>query len=303
MLLVNGAGGSAANPILAGLRAKFVFAASTMDIAQILDAWLDQSSGFGGSNSVRSSLSPAPTVLLAGTTANYDDATDRLNIGSTNGLSAGDPIYLSHAGISAGIYIIAGIPTAGWVTLRSDPFAGGGNRLNIAYQVGWAYNETIGNAPTVSSSGGTENWFKARVADASGVQAQSEDFFWARNAPAGAQYIALDGLAFNGNPIVTDPNLTLSILSGWANKGGVSHVELAAHSAQGVNNFTFGGGGTGERTITAAEGAGLIATGGDGVKYGRLLLKTIDGGQALGVDFSVTVDTTGPSLTLRAFGA
>lgn len=303
MLLVNGAGASAADPILAGLTAKFVFAASSMDVASIVDAWLDQVSGFAGTNSVKNVLTPVPTVMLAGTTASYDDATKRLNIGSTTGVSAGDSIYLSHAAITAGIYQIAAVPVAGQITLRSDPFSGGGNRSNIAFQIAWTFQSQIGTAPVQSSASGTQNFFKARVQDSGGLLGQAEDSFWARNAPAGAAYIAIDGLAYDSAPIVTDPNLTLSILPGWASKGGVSHVELGTHSSFGQNNFTWNGGGTAERAIGAAEGSGIVAAAGDGPKYGRLLLKSSSGGAMLGIDFSVTLDTTGPSLTMRAFGA
>lgn len=302
-LLVNGAGGSAADPILAGLRAKFVFAASTMDVASIVEAWLDQTSGAPGTNSVRASLSPAHTVLTAGVAGTYNDTTDQLTISSTTGLSAGDAIYLSHASITDGIYIIASVVNGTVLTLENDPFAGLGSQSTISYQVAWAFEESVGTAPIVASAGGQANYFKARVQDALTTQTDSEDIFYARTAPAGAAYIALNGGDYTGQTLA-DNTLTLSILPGWTNNGGISHVELANHSGQGVNNFTWtSGGGTAERTISLAESSGLTVAAGDGAKYGRLLFKTKAGGTALGVDISMTLDTSGPVLVFSAFGA
>lgn len=302
MLLVNGAGGSAADPILAGLTAKFVFAASSMDIATVNAAFLDQAAGFPGTNNETAQLSPAAAVVLTGVGGSYDDTTDRLNIADTTGLSAGDPLYLSHASITDGVYLIATVVNATEVTIVSDPFAGGGNVASVAFQSGWGWTEVIGTAPIVSDAAGTQNFFKADVDDGSANNTQSQDSFYARNAPAGSAYIALDGGDFTGQT-VPDTSLTLAVLGAWANNGGISHVELANHSGQAVNNFTWtNGGGVGEVALATAEG-GLTAAAGDGAKYGRLLFKTVQGGASLGVDFDVVLDTAGPALVLTAFGA
>lgn len=302
-LLVNGAGGSAADPILHGLRATFAFAASSIDIATVTEVWLDQDNTFPGTNSVKSSLSPAATVVTSGVAATYDDTTDELAIGNTTGLSAGDPIFLSHASISDGIYLIASIVDGSEITLENDPFAGGGAQSSISFQVGWGFTEDIGTAPIVSSGGGQQNYLKARVEDGSSNQTDNSDSFYARTAPAGSAYIALDGSDYTGQTFA-DAVLTLAILAAWTNKGGISHVELGNHSVQSVNNFTWtAGGGTAERTIASAESSGLTASGGDGNKYGRLLFKTKAGGTALGVDIDVNVDTAGPTLVFGAFGA
>ena len=303
-LLVNGAGGSAADPLLHGLRCQFVFATSSFDVTSITNAWLDQAAGFPGTTSVSGSLTPTAATIISGVTGSYDDTTDQMTISSTTGLAAGDAIYLSHASITDGIYILASVVNGTDITLENDPFAGGGDLSNvISYQVGWSFIEDIGTAPIVSSGGGTQNYFKARVQDGSANQTDASDFFYAATAPAAAAYIALDGSDYTGQTF-SDAVLTLSILSGWTNKGGISHVELANHGVQSVNNFTWtSGGGVEERTIASAETSGLTASGGDGAKYGRLLFKTKAGGTALGVDIDVTIDTSGPTVVLGAFGA
>ena len=302
-LLINGAGGSAADPILNGLQAQFVFATSSFDVTSVTNAWLDQAAGFPGTNSVSASLTPTAATIEAGTTASYNDTTDQLSIGDTTGLSANDAIYLSHASITDGIYLLASVVNGTAVTLQNDPFADGGAQSSISYQVAWSFIETIGTAPIVSDAAGDENLFKARVEDGSANVTDAADSFWARNAPAGAAYIALDGLNYSGITF-SDNLLTLAVLAAWTNKGGISHIELANHSVQVVNNFVWtAGGGVEERTIASAETSGLTAAAGDGLKYGRLLFKTKAGGTALGVDIDVDLDTAGPSLVFGAFGA
>lgn len=302
-LTINGAGSTAADPMLAGLVGRLTFAASTMDVSTVDDAWLDQTSGFPGTNTVKSSLSPAATVLLAGTTASYNDTSDQLTVSSTTGLSANDAIYLSHAGITAGIYIIGSVVNGTTLTLRNDPFAGGGNKTNISFQVAWSYQLTLGNAPSATSAAGQINYFKARVSDSAPSQSQLEDLFYVRNAPSGTGYINIGGVAFTGGTVNTSA-LSLNILNGWTNNGGIATVSLANHSVQSVNNFTWtSGGGTAERTVSLAESSGLTASAGDGIKYGRLIFRSFQASSnQLGVDIQVTVDTAGPSLVLSAFG-
>jgi hypothetical protein len=302
-LLVNGAGASAANPILHGLRVALYFGASTMDIAQINEAYVDPNSTFPGTNSVRASLSPAHTVMLAGVAGSYDDTGDVLTVSSTTGLTAGDGIYLSHASITDGIYVIATVASGTTLTLRSDPFAGGGNQTNIAYQVAWKYEQTAGTAPIVSSGAGTQNFFKADVQDGAALTTEAHDNFYVRTAPSGADYISLDGVSYLGSTF-NDVNLTLAVLGAWANKGGIATVELINHSVQAVNNFTFGGGGTSERAIATAESQGLVIAAGDGAKYGAVRFRSlIASSYSLDVDISATLDTSGPSVVFVAFGA
>jgi hypothetical protein len=302
-LLVNGAGVSSADPILDGLRVKLAFAASTVDIATVTEAWIDQAAGFPGTNSVRASLSPAHTVVTAGVAGDYNDTTDILTVSSTTGLTAGDPIYLSHASITDGIYLIATVASGTTLTLVNDPFAGGGNQTNIAYQVGWAYEQTAGTAPIVSDAAGTQNFFKVRVADAIPNTTDFAEAFYVRDAPAGSAYIALDGLAYTGS-IFNDAVLTLSVLAAWANNGGIATVELVNHSVQAVNNFTFGGGGITERALATAEAQGLVMAAGDGMKYAAMRFRSLLGSASfLDVDISAELDTAGPSITMAAFGA
>lgn len=302
-LLVNSAGVSAADPILAGLQAQFVFAASSFDVATVIEAWLDQTSGFPGTASVKSSLTPADTVVLAGTTADYDDSAKDLDIGSTTGLASGDALYISHGTITDGFYIINSVVDAAKVSLENDPFDGGGAQTNITFQVGWSFIETIGTAPIVSDGPGDQNYFKARVQDAGTNETDAEDSFWARDDPGGAAYIALDGANYTGQTF-GDTLLTLAILAAWTNNGGISHVTLADHSTETVNNFTWTvGGGISEKTFADAETSGLTCANGAAINYGALEFRTKSGGVALSVDIDAIVDSAGPVVVFTALGA
>lgn len=302
-LLVNSAGVSAADPILDGLTCQFVFSASSFDVATVVEAWMDQASGFPGTASVKSSLTPAATVLLSGTTASFNDTGDLHTIGSTTGLTAGDAIYMSHGTITDGFFIIASVVDSTDITLENDPFAAGGNQTNISFQVGWSFIEQIGTAPIVSDVPGDQNFFKARVQDSGTNETDAEDSFFARDALVGAAYIALDGADFTGQTF-GDTLLTLSILATWANNGGISHVTIVNHSVQAVNDFTWtSGGGTAERTFASAESSGLTCANGAAINYGAFEFRTKSGGVALAVDIDAIVDSAGPTVVFTAVGA
>lgn len=302
-LLINGAGVSAADPILDGLNAQFIFSASTFDVATVVESWVDQVSGFPGTSSVKASLTPAATVVLAGTTATYNDTTKRLNIGSTTGLAAGDALYISHGTITDGFYIVSSVFDASEVVLELDPFDGGGAQTAISFQVGWSFIETIGTAPIVSDAPGDQNYFKARVQDSGANETDAEDSFFARDALTGSAYIALDTADYTGQTF-GDTLLTLAILAGWTNQGGISHVTLADHSVQVVNNFTWtSGGGIAEKTLALAETSGLTCANGAAINYGALEFRTKSGGVALSVDIDAIVDSAGPTVVFTAVGA
>lgn len=302
-LLMNGAGGSAADPILKGLGLTWVFAASSMDIATLNDAWVDQAAGFPGTTSVKGSLSPAATVVAQGTNGSYDDTTKRYTISSTTGLSVGDFIYLSHASLTAGVYEIATIPSGTEFTLVNNPLNGQGNKTTIAYQVAWKFNATAGTAPLVSSSGGTQNFWKVRATDSEANQTDANDSSFIRDAPATqTDYIQIDGKAYTGQTTNTSTP-SFSLLPGWSANGGVSHVAFAAHSVQtGNTDFRHSDGTTGEKTLTTTESNGLSLTAGDGAKFGRVLLKAKAGGTSVGVDLEMTLDSAGPSIVMQLLG-
>lgn len=296
-LLVNGAGVSAADPILKGLGIKLAFAASSIDIASVTNAWLDNAAGFPGTNSVRTSLSPDPdSVFTAGTTGSYNDTNDQVTISDTTGLAAGDAIFLSHASITDGIYVIGSVVNGTDITLRGDPLDGSGALSNMSYQVAYVYDGVAGTAPSVSDAAGDENFFKAEAADSVPVSTQASDTFWVRDSPAGALLVAIDSQSYTGST-TSDPTPTLDVLSGWANEGGVETVELV--SASGIE---WGDTGVAERTLTTAETQGLSLTGGDGLKTATLRLRAFTGSAVfVDVPLSITLDTSGPTLVLTAF--
>lgn len=301
MLTINGAGGAAGDPFLAGLGMLLTLGASTFDVAQVNEAGIDQVSGFPITQTMKAALSPAATVLTSGTSGGYNDTTKQWNIGDTSGLSVGDYIYLFHGSITPGLYPIASIVDGANVTIVGNPLNSAGNQSNVSFQVAWTWEGAAGAAPSVSSVGGTENWFKAELQDANPVVSQSENNIYLRDLPASPLAIAGGG---HSGGTVSDTALALAVLSAWANKGGVTHVEMANHSGQGVNNFTWtNGGGTGENTVATAQG-GLTIASGDGMKYGRLILKGSAGSAyTVGIDIDVNLDTSGPGIILQALAA
>jgi hypothetical protein len=305
MILLNSAGGSAGDPTLRNLFAEFVAASSTFDVATVDGAWLDQNATFPGTNSVLASLSPAASVVTSGIgVGTYNDTSKQWNVGSTAGLSVGDYFFLSHADITAGIYRIATIPDAAHVTFVANPLNGQGNKTGISYQVAWRYLAVLGSAPLVSSSGGTQNFFKVRVADSAGNQSDTVDSVFIRDAPAGANYIAIASMSYDGTGSSNTPlSLSLNILNAWLNDGGIYSVSIANHSVQNTNHFAFGDNTTAEKTIGAAEASGLRVAAGDGMKYGRLLFRTTAASaNTLGVDIAIDIDTTAPSVSLFLIG-
>jgi hypothetical protein len=301
-LLVNGAGGSAADPILRNLGLELVVSSSSMDVAEFVNAWVDTTAGFAGTNSISSGLSPAASVLTSGNAGTYNDTTKRYTISSTTGLSVGDYIYLSHASLTAGSYKILAIPASGDITLVTNPLDGTGNKTGISYQVAWRYLVTAGTAPTVSSAGGQINYLKSRVEDSSDNATDTADTFYLRDAPSGTSFITIAAKDYTGQ-VTNDNTPSFGLLSGWTNRGGVSHVELATHSVQGVNNFQWGDTTTSEKTLSAAVTSGFLLSAGDGIKYGRLLLKSKAGAAVTyGVDISITLDTGGPTIVLGIYG-
>jgi hypothetical protein len=302
-LLLNGAGASAADPILKNLGIEWIIAASTMDIATLTDAWIDQVAGFPGTNSVKANVSPASTVLTSGTNAGYDDTTKRYTIASTTGLVVGDYIYLSHANLTAGAYQIATLPAAGQLTLVNNPLNGQGNKTGISYQVAWRWAGTAGVAPLASSGAGTQNFFKVRAADSAGNVTDASDSSFVADAPAGSSFISVAGKAYTGQS-TNDATPAFSVLSGWTNSGGVSHVEFTTHSVQTIrSDFRHADGTLAEKPLATVEAAGLSLTAGDGMKYGRALLKSKSAAVvAVGVDLDINLDTTGPTIVMTLAG-
>lgn len=302
MLTLNGAGGSQADPILSGLGIQLIAGASSMDVATVIEAFIDATTGFPGTTSVKANLTPAATVVTAGASGSYNDTSKNWTISDTTGLSAGDAIYLSHGTITDGIYLIASVVDGTDVTIQGNPLDGSGNQSTIAYQVAWSWAGATDAAPINHSGPGAQNFWKFD-ADDGAVNTQIEDSTWVADPPTGADYVEIEGGTYTGQT-VTDNLLTLDILRDWTNSGGVSHVEMANHSVQSVNNFTWtSGGGTGEVAIATAL-SGLTASAGDGAKYGRLVFKGKAGSSySVAVDIDVVVDTSGPVISLTLLAA
>ncbi|NOZ68023.1 MAG: hypothetical protein GXP46_01940 [Deferribacteres bacterium] len=293
LLLLNGAGTDSTDPILKGLGFDFIISPESMDVADVNDVGIDNATGFPITNSVLTSLHPAETVIEKGTAGSYDDTLKQLAIGSTTGLAAGDFIYLSHAAITDGIYEIASVVDATNVTLVSDPFSGGGNQTAISYQVAWAYAGVAGTAPSVLDG---VSYYKSDLDDGL-TSTQTEDTNYIASPPAGASYIAIDGKSYTGQT-TNDPSPTLVILSGWTNKGGVTHVELSGTDAFWDAGLTD----QAEKDIATAEAGGLYLSSGDGLKSFNIILKSASGGVQVSVACDITLDTSGPTITHSVVG-
>lgn len=304
IVALNG-GLSAADAILNGLGVEVVFAASTLDVASVASAAIDQASGAVVTN-LRASLSPAHTTATNGSGGSYDDATKQFTVASTAGLAAGDYLELQHANINGGAVQplkIASVASGTALTFAQNPFNGLGNKTGILYQVAWRLAIAAGSGGSVSSAGGTANYTKFGAADASGNAGLSENVFYVRDAPAGSAFLSLNGGDAVAGAVGNTPTPALAVLAAWASRGGVSHLAWANHSAQARNDFRWGDGTTGEKTIAAALAGSLQLTAGDGVKYGRLVMRAAPG-SAVTVerDVSYTLDSTAPVIVMHLAG-
>jgi hypothetical protein len=296
---LNGAGSSTLDPILNGLTEEIIIGANTFDVASVSDVWIENTSIIPGTaGSIKSNLSPAASTLTVGlASGTYNDTNKQYSITSTTGLTVGDYLYLEQAALPGGLYKIASIVNATNFTLVTNPLNGLGNKTGISYQVAWKYNATNGTAPISIGL----NYLKARLFDGANNGDLAESFY-VQNPPSGSAFVSIGGKNYTGETIATlVPSFDL--LPGWANKGGVSQVELTNHSSQNVNHFKWGDNTTAEKNIAAALTGGFNLTPGDGMKYGRLLLKSASGGNSIGVDLAITLDTTGPGVVFLVRGS
>jgi hypothetical protein len=299
------AGASAADPLLNGVKVELAVISDSRDVATITAVGIDQSASLTIDNDQKASLSPAHTVLTSGSTGSFTNSSKNFVINSTAGLAARDMFSVQVAGINSGNPFtcrIASITNGTTVVLESGSLLDGADRSNIAYQVCWRLLQVMGSAPSVSSAGGTQNYFAAAVQDSASNAVTQQADFYIRNAPAG--YVTVNTLDVASVPTFNTLTLTLAVLATWTNRGGITHIALANHSVQGVNNFTWGDASTGEKTIgVATQSNGLLASAGSGAKYGRLLLRTFTGSvSSVGVDFSVNIDVTPPTISLQLTG-
>ena len=210
MVLLNSAGTSAADPILNGLGFEWVIEPTTMDVATVGGVWIDTSAGIPGTTSA--TLSPAGTVITSGVGGTYSDTTKRLTISTTTGLSTGDYLYVSHGSITAQPVKVTVIDGTN-VTMVPNPFNGLGDKTGVSYQVAWRSLLTAGTSPTTSSSGGTQNFYKARLDDSLSNHGDLTESNYIRTAPAGAGYIAVGGASYTGLNRISSLTPSLDILS------------------------------------------------------------------------------------------
>lgn len=297
-MLLNAAGGPG-DAILAALGFEVVFFCSSIDVDQVNNAALDPASG-AVTNSLITSLSPASSVVEGGTDGAFD-GTDTYTFGSTAGWSVGDQVWMGHASITNGVYEISQIVNGTQVKFSENPLFGAGIQSNISYQVGWRIPYATMQTELLSSGAGTINYAKFLAQDVGANEGSVEDSFYVMDQPVGSALIAIEGVNYTGQT-VADVNLSLSVLGAYANNGAVTHLELAPHSTAAVNDASWNVGGTGEITLAQAEN-GMVISGGDGMKYFQILLKSKAGSaQPLAIDCSVNLDSSAPQMavTLKA---
>jgi hypothetical protein len=304
---LNSAGSSAADAIVQGATFEYIIAASTMDVATFDAAWLDTAAGLPGTNGL-SGASPAMTVTTRGTNGGYTHSNRRLVIGATAGITAGDAIYVNHASITPNVARIESIFDSSTIVISAsdptlpNPFTA--DAAAVSFQVAWRFALTAGTAPSVTSAGGQQNYFKARLSDSSANQGSLSESHFIKNLPAGALLAALAGIAFNAGGTTNDNTPTLSVLSGFGtNNGGISHIGLENHGTQGVNNATWWDLTSSDKTFAAAITNGLQFSAGDGIKYGRLRLKTKNGSSSgIAIDWAITLDAVAPTILFFVVG-
>lgn len=299
-VLLNGAGGSAADPILSGLGFEWVIQPTTMDVAAVGGIWIDTAAGIPGTTSA--TVSPLVSVITSGTTAAYSDTTKRLTISTTTGLTTGDYIFVSHGSITAQPVKVTVVDGTN-VTMVPNPFNTLGDKTGVSYQVAWRSILTAGTSPTTASGGGTQNFYKARLDDNLSNHGDLAETNYIRTAPAGTSYISIGGVSYTGLNRISNLIPTLDILSTWTNRGGIATVQLANHSTQAVNNFQFGDNSTAEKATASAISGGLKVSSGDGNKYGQMKFRSLLGSAVvISVDIDVLLDTAAPGVAFAVYG-
>lgn len=126
-----------------------------------------------------------------------------------------------------------------------------------------------------------------------------------------------DKVDVNGEAITLGPDKTAVLTNG---AGGIIRAVVRSDSSEPITylpgtdytldpatgkitGLTFGDSTITEKSLSAAETSGLKVTAGDGIKYGRINLKSKTSGAVIvGVDIDLTIDTIGPTLTFLLNG-
>lgn len=221
-LNAGGAGGSATNPILAGLTVAAIGYADSMNLTQGVKSGIDPATGYPITNEVTAGLSPqASQVTPAGLTGSFVFATGDLTIGSTTGLAVGMYMRLN-AGAEYALARVLEVVSGTVVRFEKKPFVA--DRSNVAYQVAWLYTGVAGQGVFVSDVNGVLRYFKFQGSTAAGNVGQLNPIaFYVRNAPN-------DLMVFNGgaptNWRTNDPTPEFDILPSWGSKGGIASLQI-----------------------------------------------------------------------------
>lgn len=221
-LSANGSGGSAADPILAGLMLAVVGFADSMNLSQGIKAGVDPATGYPITNEVTAGLVPqASQVTPAGLTGSFAVATGDFTIGSTTGLAVGMWMRLN-AGAEYTLGRISQVVSGTVVRFQKPPFVA--DRSNVAYQVAWGYTGVAGQGVFASSVAGELRHYKFEGATSAGNIGQLNPIgFWVRNAPSNL-------MVFNGGAPTgwrtNDLTPTFDILPDWPSRGGIASLQI-----------------------------------------------------------------------------
>jgi hypothetical protein len=298
-LLLNSAGGSAADPILEDLPLSLIGGADTLDIAQNVRAYIDLATGTG-SNEVTSGLSPDPTtVFTAGTNGAWTAATKTFIFGNNTGIDIGDYMYVDNGSVATLAKVASKVSTNG-VTFTETVFAS--DASGVSYQVHYTYDTSFTEAGALRATlAGQINYVKFQAEDSFGNMGSKEETIYGRLDPAGSAFIEIAGGNYTGQTIQTFAP-TFNVLGGWANRGGILTLELITPTG-----MRWWDGTTGEKLVSTifaqAEASRLQLHGGDGLKSATLRMRTSQGSPNYrDVPISVSVDSSAPNIIINVRG-
>lgn len=292
MLNANGSGGSAGDPILAGLTLGAIGYADSMNLAAAIAAGIDDLTGYPIVSAVTAGLVPqASQVTPAGIDGYWDSVSGVFSLSGTANLAVGHFLRLN-AGVDYVTARVASIVSATEVTFEKPPF--GASAANVAYQIAWAYIGTAGQGVFTSSADGLVHWFKFEGETAAGNRGELNPIaFYLRDAPSNL-------MVFNGGAPTgwrtNDPTPTFDILPTWTNRGGIASVALTESAG-----ITWWDDTVGEKFLYEIVAQGTLSlklTAGDGAKSCRLIARGRFGSvytRELGV-VSGTLDTAAPDV-------
>ena len=293
-LSYNGSGGSAADPILAGLPLALIGRARSFNLAQNIKAGIDETSAYPIVTAVTASLTPqASQVTPAGLSGSWAVATKQLTVGSTGGVAVGNYIYMN----AGSEYILGRVVAVVSATVLQLETGFAADKTNVAYQIAWAYLGVAGQGPLVATANGKAYYYKFEGETSVANRGEAPPQLFYVRSPY-TNFVSINGGAASGWRVNSDTPV-LDVGADWPNRGGILTLELSA-----PDGLTWWDNAVGEKLMTdflfQLQNAlpTIKLTGGDGPKSATLLARGKQGSSAtcnLGT-ISGTLDTQAPTV-------